>query len=108
MENQQKHLERITMIRAVNYEMTRPIFDHFVDEGSGGAPAEGKALTLNVSSGGMLLLMDHRPNVAQLVRVQVPSYLSIPKISTLAEVAWTRPLPIAPDKVHLVGLKFLF
>jgi hypothetical protein len=102
--NQQTHSERLTMIRPIKYEMTSPLDpqlfeDQFMNR-------HGKALTINVSSGGMLVLMDHVPDLLQVIKVHVPMP-NMAQIPTLAEVAWTRPVPMKPDNIHFVGLKFV-
>jgi hypothetical protein len=71
----------------------------------------GKALSLNISSGGMLVLMDHAPEVEQVLKVLVPTPTSSAGTPTLAEVRWTRKLPFGSarnDGAYFVGLKFLF
>ena len=105
MPSQQKHSERVTMIRPVHYETTSPVDpdlfeDHFESR-------RGKALTLNISSGGMLVVMDHAPELLQLLNLNVPTPINMTHIPTLAEVAWTRPLPMGPHDLHFVGLKFV-
>lgn len=73
--------------------------------------ASGKALSLNISSGGMLVLMDHAPEVEQVLKVLVPTPTSSAGTPTLAEVRWTRKLPFGAsrnDGAYFVGLKFLF
>jgi hypothetical protein len=47
------------------------------------------------------------PNVTEVLKVYVPTPINQAQTPTLAEVAWTRPLPFAPDTVHFVGLKFV-
>jgi hypothetical protein len=71
----------------------------------------GRALSLNISSGGMLVLMDHAPEVEQVLKVLVPTPTSSAGTPTLAEVRWTRKLPFGNsrnDGPYFVGLKFLF
>jgi hypothetical protein len=105
MPNQQKHSERVTMIRPIQYEMTSPIDHELFEEQF--ASRQGKALAINVSSGGMLLLMDRAPDIMQVLKVHVPMTSHLMQIPTLAEVAWTRPVPIGPNNLHFVGLKFV-
>jgi hypothetical protein len=102
---QQKHSERVTIIRPLAYESTCPIDSDLFDAAFNSR--RGKALTLNVSSGGMLLIMDYAPEVLQLLKVNVPASLEMVNIPTLAEVAWTRPLPLSPHNAHFVGVKFV-
>ena len=81
-----------------------------VDDPSDSANS-GKALSLNISSGGMLVLMDHAPGVEQVLKVLVPTPTSSAGTPTLAEVRWTRKLPFGSSKsegAYFVGLKFLF
>jgi hypothetical protein len=63
----QNHRERVPLLRPVPFEMTTQ-----VDDPSDSANS-GKALSLNISSGGMLVLMDHAPGVEQVLKVLVPT-----------------------------------
>lgn len=103
--NQEKHSERITMIRPVQYELTCPLDPELFENQL--TSHRGKALAINVSSGGMLLLMDYAPHVMQVLKVSVPMTVHLTQIPTLAEVAWTRPVPMGPNDLHFVGLKFV-
>lgn len=103
--NQQKHSERVTMLRPIQYEMTNPIDPELFDEQF--TSRRGKALAINVSSGGMLLLMEHAPNLMEVLKVHVPMTIHLTQIPTLAEVAWTRPVPMGLNQLHFVGLKFV-
>ncbi|WP_447979432.1 PilZ domain-containing protein [Candidatus Nitrospira bockiana] len=103
--SQQKHSERVTMIRPIQYESTSPIDPDLFE--SNFSSRRGKALTINISSGGMLLVMDHAPEPLQLLKVHVPVPIHMTHIPTLAEVAWTRPVPMGPHDLHFVGLKFV-
>src|SRR2546425_8363378 len=69
---------------------------------------QGEALSVNVSKGGMLLLMDQDPPVQQVFEVQVPASTR-GKTARLVEVCWTRQIPIEDSESrYLVGVKFLF
>ena len=48
----ENHGERAALLRPIVYEMTSPV------DSQGTSTREGKALSINISSGGMLLLMD--------------------------------------------------
>ena len=103
-DSQRCHNERAALLRPILYEMTTPVE----------APAEsthrGKLLSLNISSGGMLVLMDQSPEVAQVLKIHVPTPISVAETPTLAEVRWTRKLPFGtPDGngACFVGLKFI-
>jgi hypothetical protein len=67
--------------------------------------------SLNISSGGMLVLMDPAPEVEQVLKVYVPTPISVAETPTIAEVRWTRKLPFGKTNdngAHFVGLKFMF
>lgn len=99
----QKHSERVALLRPISYELTAPV-DHEPP-----LPRRGKALSLNISSGGMLLLMEQAPTVEQVMKIKVPTPLALAETPTLAEVRWVRraPFPVE-NEVCFVGLKFLF
>lgn len=99
------HVERAALLRSIPYEMTSSVQDNNV------ATKDGRALSLNISSGGMLILMDQAPAVEQVLKVHVPTPIAIAETPTLAEVRWTRRLPFGKSNgngMHFVGLKFLF
>jgi hypothetical protein len=101
----QKHHERVALLRPVPFETTTQVDDPSDSSNT------GKALSLNISSGGMLVLMDHAPEVEQVLKVRVPTPTSSAGTPTLAEVRWTRKLPFGTstnDGAYFVGLKFLF
>ncbi|MGQ0694586.1 MAG: PilZ domain-containing protein [Nitrospiraceae bacterium] len=75
------------------------------------SPRSGKALSLNISSGGMLVLMDRDPMIEQVMKVCVPTPITGTETPTLAEVRWTRKLAFEKpngNEAYLVGLKFMF
>ena len=99
------HSERAALMRPIPYEMTP----------SAGFPAlsasVGKVLSLNICSGGILVLMDQSPEIGQVLRVLVPTPILQTETPTLAEVRWTRKLPFERpngDETHFVGLRFMF
>ena len=106
-ESLKDHSERAALLRSIEYEMTAPV------EGSSvlSQSQKGKALSVNISSGGMLVLMDQAPGIEQVLKVYVPTPISLAEIPTLAEVRWTRKLPFGRangNGAHFVGLKFMF
>ena len=69
---------------------------------------EGEAVILNISSLGMLLLMNEEPHREQIVEVRVSGSKTGPTVSLL-EVSWTRQvLGEADSKRYAVEGKFLF
>jgi hypothetical protein len=80
-------------------------------DGESDSARGGRALSLNISSGGMLVLMDRAPEVEQVLKVLVPTPSSLAGTPTLAEVRWTRRVPFGPQNdqaTYFVGLKFMF
>jgi len=84
--------------------MTNPIED------TSASAHWGKALSVNISSGGMLILMEQAPALEQVMKVYVPTPITVAETPTLAEVRWTRRLPFgkANGGAYFVGLKFIF
>jgi PilZ domain-containing protein len=107
--SRQQHAERVALMRAIPYDVLHNMSTSPEQESSEELVAhQGKGLSLNLSSGGMLLLMDHLPKVNQAMRVHVPTPVNFAKTPTLAEVRWTRKLPFQTfPVVYFVGLKFL-
>ena len=99
------HSERAALLRPILYEMTTPV------EGLAASTHSGKALSLNISNGGILVLMDQVPPIDQVMKVYVPTPISLAETPTLAEVRWTRRLPFGKTNgngTYFVGLKFMF
>ncbi len=104
-DGQNGHSERASLLRPVLYEMTTSV------EVPAGSARSGRVLSLNISSGGMLVLMDQSPKIGQVLKVHVPTPILQTETPTLAEVRWTRRLPFdKPDgnEAYFVGLKFMF
>ncbi len=64
-------------------------------------------VTVNVSSGGLCLLVDWSPKLGEILRVHLPLATVEAKTPTLADVRWLRPLPFEACRLAMVGLKFL-
>ena len=95
--------ERIAIMEACPYEMSEAIGKESI------VMHQGEAISVNVSTGGMLLLMDQSPRVDQVLQVRIPRAAKAASHVTLAEVRWTRQLPIeSGGTMHLVGVRFLF
>ena len=104
-DSQKSHSERAALLREILYEMTRP------PKSSPSSTQTGQALSLNISSGGMLLLMDQSPEVAQVLKINVPTPILLADTPTLAEVRWTKRVPLGKPSgsgMYFVGLKFMF
>ena len=99
----QQHNERVALMRPIPYEMTVSMVQDPI------VPRTGYALSINLSSGGMLVLMDQVPGIEQVLKVNVPTPLPHAEIPTLAEVRWARKVPLGEsENLCFVGLKFLF
>ncbi|MFN3682031.1 MAG: PilZ domain-containing protein [Nitrospira sp.] len=100
----ENHNERVALLRPIPYEMT-PLKSDDSERG------RGKALSLNISNGGMLLLMGRAPKIEQVLKVYVPTPITRAGTPTLAEVRWTRKVPFGKANgggPYLVGVKFIF
>ncbi len=108
-ESRQQHAERVALLRPILYDLLHDIDTSLEQKSPDPSVArQGKGLSLNVSSGGMLLLMDHQPKVNQVLKIHVPTPVTIAKTPTLAEVRWTRKIPFETFyAIHFVGLKFM-
>jgi hypothetical protein len=105
----QQHAERIALFRTIPYDVLYD-FDTSLEEESPEPrmARQGRGLSLNVSSGGMLLLMDRQPRVNQVLKVHMPMPVTMAETPTLAEVRWARKLPFETfPEIYFVGLKFL-
>jgi hypothetical protein len=105
-DSQQSHNERAALLRPILlYEMAT-----LAEEASAASLRSRKALSLNISSGGMLVLMDQAPTIEQVLKVYVPTPITEAETPTLAEVRWTRKLPFEKpygNGAYFVGLKFI-
>ena len=105
-DNNRDHTERVALLRPIPYELTAPL-----NVSHEGFVLQGRALSLNISSGGMLVLMDREPLLDQVLKVYVPTPITHAETPTLAEVRWTRRMPFSRSTgngAYFVGLKFIF
>lgn len=94
---------RVPLIRPCPYDSSK-----FPGEGSMEL-CQGLTLSLNISAGGMLLLMPWAPMERQVFDVQAPSLTSEEIRTEIVEVCWTHEVPVGNDpSAYLVGVKFLF
>jgi hypothetical protein len=99
--------ERVALIRPITYEMIREIAPEAVHREPGVAET-GEALSMNISSGGMLLLMDWDPQVGQVMKIHVPTPVSGAVTRTLAQICWKRPVPmVRSNGTYFVALKYM-
>lgn len=108
VQQEQQQRQRVVLLREIDFEISL-----MLEEGTVAPEKQGsalrKALLLNISSGGILLLMEGAPRPEQVLKIQVPTAINTIKIPTLAEVRWVRSVPfLQPQGPQFVGLKFLF
>ena len=97
-----QHAERAVLMRPITYTLTQSSDEEVL------ADHDGTALLMNISSHGLLLLMEEAPEIPQVMKVRVPTPSDLADIPTLAEVRWVRKMPFAlPQSLYLVGLKFV-
>src|SRR5574341_387625 len=92
----QQHRERYSLMRTIPYEVTTRI-EESEDEDDEAEMLlgpkvtvghNGKALSLNICSGGMLLLMEGAPRLDCVIKLHVPTPILSARTPTLAEVRW--------------------
>ncbi len=110
VQDQEKRHARIALLREVYWTATQVV--ETVDQprlGGGGDLGKGeRALTLDMSAGGMLLLTAGRPQPEQVLRIQIPRVGNGTAITRLVEVRWTRRVPFPQHQaLHFVGVQFL-
>jgi len=95
--------DRAPSMWACPYELTK-------HEGSAALKSsKGYGYSINMSPGGMLLLLPQKVDKRQVFEVQVPSQAKKKERTKLVEVRWTQSIPVsARVKMYLVGTRFLF
>lgn len=100
--NNHQHSDRAAYMRPISYEMSA------WPENKRHAVPLGQALSLNISSGGILLLSDVSLDVQQVLKIFVPSVSDKAQTPILAKVRWARPIPFDPiNQLYFSGLKFI-
>ncbi len=107
--NQRLHLDRVSLIRLIDYQSLTSIGEEeniAVDEVA--YPKNGQCVLVNISSAGMLVMMDGAPSVYTVFRLAVPTPAAAASTPTLAEARWVRQVPLGDQStLHFVGLRFL-
>jgi c-di-GMP-binding flagellar brake protein YcgR len=103
IQEERRSSERVPLIQSCPYELSTFHPAGTVDL------SHGHAYTVNVSHGGMLLLMTQVPSTKQVFEVQAPAPDKPEMTLKLVEVRWTSRVPAADEGImYLVGVKFLF
>ena len=93
---------RVAVMERCAFALSQMIGEHIV------AVHEGVALVLNVSSGGMLLLMSHAPEFGQHLTIGMPRGIATDDGVRLADVRWTRAVAHSGRRMkYLTGVRFL-
>ena len=99
----QRQSERIDLLRLIPYNV--------IASDSQDVPVEhhGMALLMNITSQGLLLVMEEPLETDQVVSVRVPTPSDPITVPTLAEVRWIENVLLDErDNRYLVGLKYIF
>jgi c-di-GMP-binding flagellar brake protein YcgR len=103
LQQERRDSERASRIRPCTYELSM-----FSDRATVEI-LEGRALTINISRGGMLLLLPQVVAERQVFEITAPSLADEEHTTKVVEVCWTRPLPVSAQiTMHLAGVRFLF
>jgi len=95
--------DRVHCIRVCPYELTAVSKTDVMEL------SEGHAFTINVSVGGVLLLLPQSVGERQVFEIKAPSIAAEQETTMLVEGRWTRPLPVrGHTTMYLAGVKFLF
>ena len=102
-QQERRDSERISRVRLCPYELTK------FSSGDLAELSEGRALTINMSLGGLLLLLPQPVSDRQVFEINSPSAMDETRKTKLVEVRWTRPLPVTVHStMHLAGVRLLF
>ncbi len=101
------HADRMAFMRVIPYQVLDD--EH---RRAAGAPShsarQGQALSVNLSPGGMLLMMEGQPAPYQRLRVSLRRNATKEMAPEFVEVCWTRSVPaLLQGDVFFVGVKFL-
>ena len=97
------HADRMAFIRMIPFEA----FDN-QHNAAAHSVKHGQALSVNLSQGGMLLMMEGLPALHQRLRIGVRRNATNDMSSELVEVCWTRSVPaLLQGGVCFVGVKFV-
>ena len=99
---ERRNEERIIRVGMCSYELSRFSGSVRLDL------VEGRAITVNISRGGMLLLLAQPVQERTVFEIRAPSVADQKKTTKLVEVRWTRPLAVTGKNLHLAGVQFLF
>lgn len=100
--NERRDSERVARVALCPYELTKFSSSSRVDL------SEGHAITLNISVGGMLLLLPQAVTERHVFEITAGIIADEKPTTKLVEVRWTRPLSVIGHTLHLAGVRVLF
>ncbi len=104
LQQERRESERVFRIRSFTYELSKFSGSDTVEL------SEGRAVSINMSSGGMLLMLPQMVEAKQVFEIIAPSVAEEEHTTKVVEACWTRPLPVTNTHIpmYLVGVRFLF
>jgi hypothetical protein len=104
LQQERRDSERAFRIRSCTYELSKFSGSDTVEL------SEGRAVSINMSSGGMLLMLPQMVEQRQVFKITAPSVADEEHATKVVEVCWTRPLPVSSTHIpmYLAGVRFLF
>ena len=101
-QNDRKRPSRLPFLRCITYGLGAPA-------ALDALPSRHQAAAINVSDGGLCLLVNELMNETDILRLDLPLPDVSTTSSTLAEVKWLKPVPwstnLSPE--YFVGVQFL-
>lgn len=109
---QERLNDRYPLMRRIHYSFSVVRENTQVDSIEKSIPTveekEGSALSLNLHSKGMLMIMDEKVEVSQVLKIGVPTPFTDIHTPTLAEIRWIKNTPFPHQSpTRFVGIKFL-
>lgn len=103
MKQERRDGDRAPSMWACPYELTK------LESNAAVKSSQGCGYSINMSPGGMLILLPQKVGKRQVFEVQLPAGTKKKDRTKLVEVRWTQPIPVsARTNMYLVGTKFLF
>lgn len=101
------HADRMAFMRVIPFEVLDDARDVEADVPVLSA-RHGQALSVNLSQGGMLLMIEGQPAVRQRLRIGLRRNSTDELSSELVEVCWTRTVPaLLQGSIYFVGVRFI-
>ena len=107
-QNHRSESRRLPLMRLIRYHASEAYESADLSEENVIEGKKGEALSVNISSGGMLLMMNWEPELHRVLKVDVPTPVNLARTPTLAQVCWKRRIPyFEQSDLHFIGVKFI-